>query len=189
MMTRASPVDVMVGLRRDRHGASSPSQLHPMYTTPTKAGILIIAPIVQSSTPTTGRPSRANQSPARRKPSINASLCAPAIRCNSTRGFSTASTKATEGSRPYERASRGTKIPIITTPTSASRRKPTTASSSSWRTTVAFTPAIQRNKGPYGEVTSAQSLSTSPEKAFTPSTAGPNKYGLIPRLIISPWAA
>ena len=74
---------------------------------PMAAGTLMEAASAHSTTPQAGWNERAAVMPARSRPTMMASLCAPPTRASSVRGLSTASTKAGPGSRPKERASFG----------------------------------------------------------------------------------
>ena len=67
---------------------------------PMAAGTLIAVANVHKTIPTTGCRCLAAVIPARRSPTMIASLWAPPIRANSVRGFSSARVNAAPGSRP-----------------------------------------------------------------------------------------
>ncbi len=78
-----------------------------------------------------------------------ASLCIPPTRYSRTRGLSTASAKAVDGSRPNDRARPGTDTAMSTTPASATSRKPSAVVKTLW-VRWAFTHAMSKKTGPYG---------------------------------------
>ena len=129
----------------------------------------------------------ATSMPASMSPSIRASLCTPATRCSSTRGFAAPSHSALTGATPQRRASRGSAHTMSATPQSANsrcRKMPATMLSP---VTEEMPRPIHRNSGPYGAGVSRQIVGTvRVSTSSTPSAcAGPIAYGSIPRAVIS----
>ncbi len=87
--------------------ARVPAQIRPAKGSTTRAIGLTPPARPISTTPMTGCRSTARVRPATIRPTIRASLCAPATKCIRTRGFSRASQTALGGSMPWAYARRG----------------------------------------------------------------------------------
>ena len=98
-----SPAPSVCPMRR-RVDAPGPAQTHPRNSTPRAAGDFTPAASAQRMTPGTVPKRLATASPAIRSPTINASLCAPAISDRSTSGEPAPRRTACAGSRLSERA-------------------------------------------------------------------------------------
>jgi hypothetical protein len=93
---------------------------------PIAAGTLMDAASAHSAIPQTGWRERAAVMPARSRPTMSASLCAPPTSASSVSGLRTASTNAGPASLPKERASLGMQYAISATPTTDCTRRSST---------------------------------------------------------------